>query len=63
MQTHPSKYRWIIFIVLAAVIISRVPVGISLGVLLPHIKDDFGLSATQQGWWLGSALNYMRPCY
>lgn len=52
----PPRYRWVVFVLLAGAVATRVPVGISLGMLLPDITATFGLSAVQQGW-LGSALN------
>lgn len=56
VEAAASRYRWVILAALIAVVALRIPVGLSLGILLPDITSTLGLSPVEQGW-LGSALN------
>lgn len=56
MQVSVSRYRWVAFGAMTFVGLNRVPVGVALGILLPSISQELGLSLIEQGW-LGGALN------
>lgn len=56
MPEPPPAYRWVIFWTLAMIAASRIPLGVSLGILLPAITEEFHLTPAEQGW-LGSAVS------
>ncbi len=54
-EESPSAYRWVVVGSLTASVGMALTAIFTLGLLLPDISEDLGLSPSQQGW-LGSAV-------
>jgi hypothetical protein len=63
-MTAAGRYRWILLSVYLFASSAPLLVQFSLGVMLPDISDDLGLSDAEQGvlgavGWLGTLLLYL----
>lgn len=54
-EDHPSPYRWAVILSLTSSVGTSLSILFILGLLLPEISDDLGLSPSAQGW-LGSSV-------
>ena len=56
LETRPSSYRWVVMSTFSIVHATGVVGALVLGILLPSMTEELGLSPSEQGWLGSSAL-------
>ncbi|MEE9198375.1 MAG: MFS transporter [Dehalococcoidia bacterium] len=56
LETRPLSYRWVVMLTFTVTHATALMGALVLGILLPAMTDDLGLSPSEQGWLGSSAL-------